>query len=234
MAIYSYSQTYDGNSLIDTTETFTGENYRLQITDNALSGSYQNGDKFNTGSYSINSLTSKDLQVKPGYLVKPGGTYGYWIADPDPVQTYKYYARAFRVSANFLALYIDIGKTLTSWTSATSNAYSVAVIFNSALGGLPSQFPGVGSTNPVLFDLVNTGGNLSQDVAPGSHMNPFTTNVNIFGNPNQVGSGTKLGIALDGGLKQILNPGGGFVDFVVLIRYSGDNSPVTSLSATSS
>jgi hypothetical protein len=234
MAIYSYAQDHDSNLLIDTTETFTGEKYRLQITDNALSGSYQDGDKFITGSYVINNLTGKDLQVKPGYLVKPGGTYGYWITDPDPVQTYKYYARAFRVGGNFSSLYIDIGKTLTSWTSATSNTYSVAILFNSALGGLPGQFPGAGSTNPVLFDLVNTGGNLSQDVAPGSHMNPFTTNVNIFGNPNQVGSGTKLGIALDGGLKQILNPGGGFVDFVVLIRYSGDNPPVTSLSATSS
>jgi hypothetical protein len=234
MAIYSFAQGYDSNSLIDTTETFAGETYRLQLTNNTLSGSYQNGDKFTTGSYVINNLGSKDLQVKPGYLVKPGNTYGYWITDPDPAQTYKYYARAFRVNSNFGSLFIDIGKTLTSWTQSTSNSYSVVVIFNSALGGLPSQFPGAGSTNPVLFDLVNTAGNLAQDVAPGSHMNPFTTNINVFGNPNQVGSGTKLGIALDGGLKQILNPGGGFVDFVVLIRYSGDLSPVTTLSATSS
>ena len=83
MAIYGRAQGYDAGSLTGTTtfsEAFSGENYRIKINMiTYLTGSYVGGDHFVTGSYDISPLSTLDLQVKPGYLVTPGGDYGYWI-----------------------------------------------------------------------------------------------------------------------------------------------------------
>ena len=95
MAIYGRAQGYDAGSLTGTTtfsEAFSGESYRIKITDNLLTGSFTSGDKFTTSTYDISLLSTLDLQVKPGYLVKPGGTYGYWIPAVAGANTYQYYA----------------------------------------------------------------------------------------------------------------------------------------------
>jgi hypothetical protein len=236
MAIYSRTQGYDSNSLIDTTETFTGETYRLQINDNLLSGSYQDGDKFTTGSYVINNLSSKDAQVKPNYLVTPGGTYGYWITDPDPAQTYKYYARAFRVDSFYSGLYVDLGVTLQNWTS-TSNGVSAAIIFKSALGGggLAGLFS---NSDPTIFDIsAVSSGKIATSQTPDNFQNPFSTNINIYGNNNGYNSGTVYGIPTlsSAGLNQVLNPSASpvYVDFVVLVRIKGSTTSISSITQRS-
>ena len=63
MAYYGRAQGYDGGTLTGTTEQLSGEDFRIQINDNLLSGSYANGDKF-TLTYDISPLAKYDLQVK--------------------------------------------------------------------------------------------------------------------------------------------------------------------------
>ena len=91
-------QGYDTNTLADSTETFTGEDFRIVLANNvqAFNGAY-----FTTGSYKTNDngdavLGNFDLQVKPGYLVDPGGTKGYWFPSNFGSGTYKYYIRRFQ------------------------------------------------------------------------------------------------------------------------------------------
>jgi hypothetical protein len=238
LGIYGRAQGYDESTLTGTTENFTGENNRLKIDNAALTGSYQNGTKFTTGSYDAYNLGALDLQVKPGYLVRPGGSYKYWLADPDSTKSYKFYARSFRVTGAYSSLYINIGKTLNNWTS-TSDGASVAILFNSvfANGNLSGTF---GNSNPVLFDVASilSTGIEANNQAPDNFINPFSTNINVYGNVGGTISGTKYGIGLDSGtLKQILNPNFqpvGYVDFVVLVRYKGDVVPVTAITQSNS
>ena len=238
MGYYGSAQGYDAGTLTGASETFTGESYRLKVDNTLLTGSYQNGTKFTTGSYDAYNLGGLDLQVKPGYLVKPGGSYGYWLTDPNSTKAYKFYARSFRVTTAYGALYVDLGKTLNNWTS-TADGVSVAVLFNSVFGSgnLPGTF---GNTNPVLFDIsatLSSGIEINNQITNDS-TNPFAANINVFGNPGGTISGTKYGVVLDsGGAKQILNPSAtptAYVDFIVLVRYKGDIAPVTTITQTNS
>ena len=74
LGVYQREQGYDGGSLTGTSEAFTGEDFRIQLLDNVTAF---NGTAFTT-TYALNNLESKDLQVKPGFLVDPGGDYRYW------------------------------------------------------------------------------------------------------------------------------------------------------------
>jgi hypothetical protein len=238
MGYYGSAQGYDGGSLTGASETFSGETFRLKVDNTLLSGSYQNGTKFITSSYDPYNLGALDLQVKPGYLVRPGSNYGYWLADPNPAKTYKFYARSFRVTTAYGDLYIDLGKTLNNWTS-TSDGVSVAIIFNSAFGGgnLPLIF---GNSNPVLFDIsATTSTSILTGQANNDFTNPFAESINVYGNSGGTLSSTKYGMSLLSALKQTLNPSAiptPYVDFVVLVRYTNQNSftPVTTITQTNS
>tara|TARA_R110000868_G_scaffold411288_1_gene702863 strand:- start:1351 stop:3528 length:2178 start_codon:yes stop_codon:yes gene_type:complete len=238
MGYYGSAQGYDGGALTGASETFTGESYRLKITGSLLSGSYTNGTKFTTVSYEAYNLGGLDLQVKPGYLVRPGSNYGYWLADPNSSKTYKYYARAFQVSTAYSTLYLDLGKTLNNWTS-TSDGVSVAIIFNSVFGGgnLSGTF---GNSYPVLFDIsALTSTSILTGQANNDFTNPFAEPINVYGNNGGTLSTTKYGLSLLSGLKQILNPSASptpYVDFVVLVRYTNQNAftPVTTITQTNS
>ena len=72
MGIYDRPQGYDGNSLQDTTETFSGEDFRIKLNNNVIGF---NGDAFVT-TYNISRgsdrlIGENDLQIKPGFLVDP-------------------------------------------------------------------------------------------------------------------------------------------------------------------
>jgi hypothetical protein len=235
MAYYGRAQGYDGGTLTGTTELFSGETYRIEITDPLLSGSYANGTKFITASYDAYNLGDLDLQVKPGFLVKPSGSTanGYWLANPSEAQTYKYYARAFQTNGNaFSTMTINVGQTLTSWTGSANNAVSALIIFSSSAAGtaIPS---GGGSTLPraVLFDpsaLLTL--SIATNQANDNFLNPFTTAIDIKGN-NQGGSGlvgTTYTIPLTDTLNQILSST--YKDLIVMIRYNGQPStPVSTI-----
>jgi hypothetical protein len=238
MAYYGRAQGYDGGTLTGTTELFSGETYRIKITDPLLSGSYANGTKFITASYDAYNLGALDLQVKPGFLVKPSGSTanGYWLANPSEAQTYKYYARAFQTNGTaYSVMTINVGQTLTSWTGSANNAVSALIMFSSSVAGTTIPSSG-GSTlsRAVLFDpsaLSNL--SIATNQANDNFLNPFTTAIDIKGN-NQGGSGlvgTTYTIPLTDTLNQILTSA--YKDLIIMIRYNGQpTTPISSITVS--
>jgi hypothetical protein len=226
LAYTNRAQGYDGSSLTGTSENFTGENSRVQITDAALSGSYTTAGKFITGSYVTDNLGELDLQVKPGYLVRPGGSYKYWLPTPTytggrtGAGTYRYYARAFRVTDNKASLRISTtGGTLGNWY--TTSDYAVLVLFQSIwdLTGTPNVWdPTVNNSNALI-----AGG-----VARDDQYNPFNTAINIYG-VGQVPS-TPNSIAFNDTAKQFVNTT--YPNYILLFRYKGDVAPLTNITIT--
>jgi hypothetical protein len=224
LGYYGRAQAYDAGTLAGGSETFVGENFRLKIDNNFLTGSYNGGTKWTTGSFEGYNLGALDLQVKPGFLVRPGGSYGYWLADPNSSKTYKYYARAFRRDLGTAAtsMTINVGKTLVGWDS-TSSGTAVSLIFLSS---------GIGSyTIPRIYDPFATTSNLiSASMANDDFKNPFTTNIALYGNTGGSVASTTYTVPLRAADGMTLDTT--FRDLIVLIRYSGDQVPVTNIAVT--
>ena len=227
LGIYGRGQAYDESTLTGTTENFTGENNRVQINDKLISGSYTTADKFITGSYVTDNLGELDLQVKPGYLIRPGGSYKYWLPTPTytggrtGAGTYRYYARAFRVTNNKASLTISTtGGTLGNWYNSSTN-YAVAVIFQSVW-----DITG----NPILWDptVNNSNAAIATGVSRDDLYNPFDTPVDIYG-VGQVPS-TANSIAFNDVANQFVNTT--YPNFILLFRYNGDRIPLTQISIT--
>jgi hypothetical protein len=214
------SQTYDGGLLTGQTEAFTGEAYRIQLNDNVTTFT---GNAWNN-SFGLYNLGEKDLQVKPGNLVRPGGAYGYWLTDPDNTQEYKYYIRRFQKSSVLTSFTLNVGKTLVPWDDTSSNnAVAVGIIFESAKGG---------ASNCRLFDPVYANG-ARGPVFSGATVgtNPFTSALDYYGAGGAV-SGTTYTITVQSATNMVLNGTAGSDEIYVIIRYKGDPSPVTSLAVS--
>mgnify|MGYP003316176585 CR=1 FL=1 len=232
MAIYSRAQGYDASSLTGTSENFSGEDHRIKINNNVLGF---NGDAFVSSTFKTNDagdavLTTKDLQVKPGYLVEPGGAYGYWFDSGfGSTSTYKYYIRRFQTSGAKTSMTVNVEKTLVNWDS-TSNGIAAALLFKSSASG-----SGVNNTLSYarIYDPSETNSNVVEaSVTADNFKNPFTDNLNIYGNIGGSISGTTYTIPLR-------NADGMYLDnsdneFYLIIRYKGDPSPVTDISITTS
>ena len=231
MAIYGRAQGYDGGSLTGTTtfsEEFSGESYRIKITDNLLTGSYTSGDKFTTSTYDISLLSTLDLQVKPGYLVTPGGDYGYWLPSVPSANTYQYYARSFKrnLSTGASNVTASFGAALNSWSS-TSDGISVAVLFS----GSGAQ----AYTNPRIFDLATVVGDaLEVNIANDNFKNPFSDSIDLYacktGTVRGSGASTSYEFPLLNGNGMILDSTK--QDFIVIIRYKGDPTPISDINIT--
>jgi hypothetical protein len=223
MALYNRPQGYDGGNLADSSNTgsefFTGESFRIKITDNLLSGSYLRGDKFVTGTFDINALATTDLQVKPGYLVDPGGQYRYWITG-SATSNNKYYARAFQRTANSTSITINLGKTLINWEDDTNGVAAVLIFSSSAVGS--------GVDNPRFFDPteITFTSYISTSMDAGDFKNPFGIPIALYGNANGSVNGTTYTMPLASANSMLLN-GGSYKDFILLIRYKGDPLPVS-------
>ena len=226
MAVYSRAQGYDSNTLQDTTETFTGEDFRIVLNNNvtAFNGSYFTTNTFQTNDEGDSVLGNYDLQVKPGYLVDPGGSYGYWFASGFGSGTYKYYIRRFqKTSGNKTSMTVNVGKTLVNWNS-TSNGVAVGLIFKSgtSAGGNTSI------TTCRIYDPSDTTSNLIESgVSQDNHKNPFSSNIDLYGNTGGGVSSTTYTVPMR-------NADGMFLDatddeLYVVIRYKNDPSPVTSI-----
>ena len=232
MAIYSRAQGYDASSLTGTSENFSGEDHRIKINNNVLGF---NGDAFVSSTFKTNDagdavLTTKDLQVKPGYLVEPGGAYGYWFDSGfGSTSTYKYYIRRFQTSGAKTSMTVNVEKTLVNWDS-TSNGIAAALLFKSSASG-----SGVNNTlsSARIYDPSETNSNVVEaSVTADNFKNPFTDNLNIYGNIGGSISGTTYTVPLR-------NADGMYLDnsdneFYLIIRYKGDPSPVTDISITTS
>jgi hypothetical protein len=229
MAIYSYSQTYDGSTLEGTTENFSGESNRIQVSSSGYQITAFSGAPWNTSTAYYN-LGDKELQIKPGFLVRPGGTFGYWITNPSTTSDYKYYIRRFKRTVNVNSIRITINQDLSLWSSATDDSAAMAIIFESARSGSTD----VGFGNCRLYDVAQGGGATGITYSPGvDGTNPFETDLSYYR------AGSKL--ALTTGIYDvgISNANGIFMDgsanrdeFYIIVRYKGNPSPLTGITLT--
>ena len=225
MAVYSRAQGYDSNTLSDTTETFTGEDFRIVIADNvtSFSGAYFTTDSFQTNDEGDAVLGNYDLQVKPGYLVDPGGDYGYWFAEDFGSGTYKYYIRRFQDGSARTSMTINVGKTLVGWDS-TSSGVAVGLILKSGT----SAGSNTSITNCRIYDPSATVSNLIESgLSADNFKNPFSSDIDLYGNTGGSVGGTTYTVPMR-------NADGMYLDssddeLYVVIRYKGDQSPVTSI-----
>jgi hypothetical protein len=231
LAVYSRAQGYDSNTLADTTETFTGEDFRIVLADNVQSfgGAYFTTDSFQTNDEGDSTLGRNDLQVKPGYLVDPTGSYGYWFTN-DSLQAssagYRYYIRRFEKSAGTkTSMTVDVGKTLVNWNATTNDSVAVAILFESSGNGSGNN---VSLGTARIYDPSDlSSGVIETDVASDNFKNPFTTAIDLYGNTGGSLSSTEYTVPMR-------NVDGMYLDsndnqLYVIIRYKGDPSPVTSI-----
>ncbi len=231
MAVYSRAQGYDSNTLQDLTETFTGEDFRIVLADNvqAFSGAYFTTDSFQTNDEGDATLGRNDLQVKPGYLVDPSGSYGYWFTN-DSLQAssagYRYYIRRFQTpGSTYSSMTLDVGKTLVNWTATTADSVSAVILFESSGNGSGNNSS---LSTARIYDPTKLTSNLIEaDMAADNFKNPFSTAISLYGNTGGSLSSTEYTIP-------IRNADGMYLDasdneLYVIIRYKGDPSPVTSI-----
>jgi hypothetical protein len=220
LAYYGRPQTGDtATALVD---SFTGESYRLQLNNNILTFS---GNTWSTA-FGLYNLGATDLQVKPGHLVKPGGTYGYWLANPSSASDYKYYIRKISSGAlsNKVSMTLNVGQSLVNWTSTTSNSVAVTLLFESAKSGI--------YTPPRFFDPSDTLSNVinSSISANTDGTNPFGSAIALYGNTGGSLATTTYTIPL--------RPADGFTvnatydEVYVIVRYKGDPTPITTITTT--
>ena len=234
MAIYSRAQGYDANTLQDTTETFTGESFRIQLNNNVTSfnGQYIPTESFRTrdaGNYSNDTsvyMGAYSLQVKPGYLVNPLGDYGYWFST-DSLSGgntgYRFYIRRFQKSSGTkTSMTVNLSsKTLVAWNATDNDSIACALILKSGT----SSGTNTSITTCRLFDPSATVSNLIEaGVSADNFKNPFTSDIDLYGNTGgSVSSGTYT--------VPIRNADGMFLDdsddeLYVVVRYKGDPAPI--------
>ena len=214
MAYYGRAQGYDPATATGTTETFLGEDFRRKVDNTLLTvtGSTAYGTSYSIGL--VDPLN--DLQVKPGFLIKPGGTYKYWIPTAGS-SDYRYYAREFDTGGStFSSMTINIGKVLVKWTDTSTSGAAIGIVFAS------------GATSQTLIDVGDNTEDDAGSTTPQAGKNPFSTNINIFSNNHSSPrTGNTYSISTAPGKNITLNAS--FRKFIVIIRYKGDESPVTTI-----
>ena len=231
MAVYSRAQGYDSNTLQDTTETFTGEDFRIELEDKVqqFNGDYFTTDSFVTNDEGDSVLGNYDLQVKPGFLVDPGGSYGYWFPTSFGSGTYKYYIRRFQTDGGTkTSMTVNLSsKTLVAWNS-TNSGIACAILFESSGKGSGNN-SSLGTAR--IYDPTATTSNLIEaDISNDNHKNPFTTAISLYGNTGgSVGSGTYT--------VPIRNADGMYLDsndneLYIIVRYKSDPAPISAITLT--
>jgi hypothetical protein len=224
MALYGRAQGYDGGSLTGTTETFSGESYRIQLADNVQEF---DGTAWTT-TFALGQLGDYDLQVKPGYLVDPGGTYRYWHPSGYGSGTYKYYIRRFQTSGTKSSMTVNLNNTtLVAWNS-TSNGIACAILFKSS--GKESGTNNSLSTARIYDPTATTSNLIEADISNDNHKNPFTTAISLYGN-------TGGSIASNTYTVPIRNADGMYLDsddneLYIIVRYKGDPTPLDDITLT--
>ena len=218
LAYFGRGQGTDTSTVL--AESFLGESYRLQLTDSILTFS---ASFWNTGSV-YGNLGARDLQVKPGYLVRPGGTYGYWLPNPSSASTYKYYVRKFTTSGTKTSMTLNLGQALVNWDATTSSAISVAILFESSNASIytPARF----------YDPANLLSNLvSGSVAANTDgKNPFGSAIALYGNTGGGLASTTYTIPIRNADGMVLNSQ--YDEVYVIVKYNGDPTPITGITVT--
>ena len=215
MAYYGATQGTDASATA-LYEPFLGENYRIQLADNVLAF---NGTAWST-SFGLYNLGNTDLQVKPGYLVKPGGTYAYWLTNPSSASDYKYYIRRFQTSGTKTSMTLNLGQALVNWGATTNNSVAALVLFESSKNTI--------YTPARLYDPSNLLDNFTATkTANTDGQNPFGTDFALYGNTGGSLSSTTYTIPLRNGDGMTINAS--YDEIYVLVRYKGDPTPITSI-----
>ena len=222
LAYYTRTQGADTatNSGSSNVESFTGEFYRMVLNDNLLTFT---GTPWTT-TFALNQLTGNDLQVKPGFLVKPGGANGYWLGDPDTAKTYKYYVRRFTTNgATKTSMTLNLGQALVNWGLTTTPAIGALILFQS------SKNPTYATAR--LYDPSDLTNNfVASKTANTNGQNPFGSNFDLYGNTGGSLATTTYTIPLrnaDGMTLDATN-----TNIYVIVRYNGDPTPVSSMTVT--
>lgn len=160
-------------------EKFLGEKYRRAISDCATAGDLENA--FDSGS-ALSKSSPRDAQVKPGYLVIPGSSFGYWYPSSYyNSANYYWYLREFDFgtpgSQGSLTVTItgaqSTPSSLTALTdTSTADSLSIGIIFESGIGA------GSGGNTEVI-DLTRPG-SATTGIATGDS-NPFSSDINVKG-----------------------------------------------------
>ena len=213
--VASGSMAYHGGGVNTTTalvEYFTTESYRRVISNSStLTTAWDNESKLTLGD-------GGDLQVKPGYLVNPESTNGYWYPKGGYVASdVKWYLREFDTAAvsnkGTLTINLDPNTSadLTTFNDTTSNKIAVGVIF--------------GSSAATIFDAVkgnaSYGGTLNGQ-STGAN-NPFSDSVDVKGDFSSItnSSGT-LTLGINNPAGQTINAT--YNKIWLLVRYIGTPS----------
>ena len=222
LAYYGRTQTGDTatNSGASNSEPFTGESNRIQLSDNILSFT---GTAWDTA-FGLYNLGEKDLQVKPGFLVKPGGAYKYWLENPSAASDYKYYVRKVTTNAGVKGtMTLNMGVTLVNWEATTSNSVSCLVLFESTKSGI--------YTPPRFFDPSNALSNLGTVAANTDGTNPFGSSIQVYQSSTRTVSSTTYTMPLISANGMILNAT--YTNIYVIVRYKGEpTTPITSITTT--
>ena len=219
LAYFTRTQGADASTTL--IESFLGESYRIQLADNVLAF---NGTAWTT-TFGLYNLGATDLQVKPGYLVKPGGSYGYWLGNPSTASDYKYYIRKFNSGATSAksSMTLNLGQTLVAWDATTNNSAAAVILFESSKNTV--------YTPARVYDPTKTLSNfVSTLTANTDGQNPFGVNMDLYGNTGGTISSTTYTIPLrsaDG-----MNVNATYDEIYVIVRYKGDVIPVTSITTT--
>ena len=232
LGVYQRAQGYDGGSLTGTTELFTGEDFRIQLNNDVLGF---NGDAF-TSTYDVGRTATRligehDLQVKPGFLVEPGGTFRYWYPANYGSGSFKYYIRRFQTSGTKSSMTVNLNNsTLVNWKATTDDRVACALLFKSSASGSGTNSE---LSRARIYDPSETTANLiSSSVAHQTdfHLNPFTDALDLYGN-------TGGSISSNTYTVPIRNADGMFLDsndneLYVIVRYAGDPTPLDDITLT--
>jgi len=232
LGMYQRAQGYDGGSLTGTTETFSGEDFRIQLNNNVTSF---NGDAFTT-TYTIvrdsnRVLGEQDLQVKPGFLVNPSGTYRYWYPDNYGTGSFKYYIRRFQTSGTKSSMTLNLNNTtLVNWKATTNDSIATVVLFKSSASGSGANDE---LARARIYDPSETTSNsISSSIVHQTdfHLNPFSDTIDLYGN-------TGGSVSSDTYTMPLRNADGMYLDssdneLYVIVRYSGDPTPIDDITLT--
>jgi len=220
MAYYGASQASDV-SATTLYEPFLGENYRIQLTDNVLAFT---GTAWDT-TFGLYNLGAQDLQVKPGYLVKPGGTYSYWLANPSTASDYKYYIRKFNSGAVAAksTMTLNLGTTLVGWDASTANSAAAVVLFESSKNTV--------YTPARVYDPTKTLANFVSTISANTDgQNPFGSSIALYGNNGGSVSSNTYTIPIRNADGMFINAT--YDEIYVIVRYKGDVAPITAITVT--
>jgi len=215
-----YGRTQGADTATALVEPFTGENYRLVVNDNILSFA---GTSWTT-SFGLYNLGATDLQVKPGYLVKPGGTYGYWLTNPSAASDYKYYIRRFQTSGTKTSMTINLGQALVGWDATTNNSVSAVILFESS----KSTSPYVTSSRARIYDPSKTLANFVSTISANTDgQNPFGSSIDLYGNSGGSLSSTTYTLPIRNADGMYINAT--YDEIYVIVKYKGDPTPITGI-----